>query len=580
MFNKQYDPNTIPTEFRSSGGNIFESFTSENEQMMIDIKSMHITTTDMRSLYQAIERVFECSKTNETIKRSICFATTGFASFMVILQRERERDGKQQLIEHLDIVNIKTDDLLPLSDWCHYKAYSDPCFVLFEDWYVVRDLLASVEIDPSLCRIHDSLGKSHTVSSSSRFYRIFLPRNHSSRDYATTTTVLDLSDEEDAFFELVVKINGNRDRARQEIQIINKIQNKWDEMHPHDKILKSSNDNEEIYVLATMSSHINHGEVTRFYDQNDMIAFFDHHIYHDVNNPQTVSSATGSREKIKNLVNFSDSHRHTVGPAKLENNIDNLSKFLTPSAKSLVKDMKCAWWQRSGKSMIQKGKELNGMLMLKGYPRVQVDPQQLINHLNWIHQNPRILHCDLRPQNVIAFPAIPNIIPDNQYSFIIDFDLANELPAGTDSMKIELHHGARKELLRKFSLLIDDRFCVFNQKVDERCLDYSFIRHNDDITKNTRINLLDAQSETVSQSLRPSSSAAMSEGSGIGDSWSRDSPTMGQFVTRKVVSFQNVEIIPPPRPSSWSEHKHSIPSSSSVEPARKKGPNHNNTSRN
>lgn len=390
----------------------------------------NVSTTDVEIhvLVQAIRRVMFYGRINETLKRSIGFATTGVFSWVVLLQRERIN---YKLVEKLYLINIHNHELLPLYDWCNYRALNDPFFTFFDDWYVVKDLLSACKIEPTLCGIKDCFDMKHFAVSESRFYKIYLPRYNSIQNQVRTTTV-DISDEDDC--ELVVKINLNERRGQHEVKVINHIHECWT------KTTSSTIPCSPVkYVLATLSE----SRVTSLYDYSDMVHFIDYHKYQ--------TDEKGDAVLVKNIA-FDDPN---IGWRKIDAEVEKASSecppYLTPSAFNLVRQKK-AWWQTSCQSLQSSEiKKFNGILMVRGYPSQMVDERQLQNSLQWIHQTAHILHTDLRPTNMVKFPCIPSLIPNGQTSFVIDFDLAhmmvNPVHPSRYTCTLKLGNGARKECI-------------------------------------------------------------------------------------------------------------------------------------
>ncbi len=394
-------------------------------------------------LIQALERVFVYANTNQTVARISCFATTMVHSWLVLFERNFSNDTGGNPC--LYIINIERVAMFELYDWFNHQCLKDPYFNFSEDWYVIRDLLESCGIDATRCGIVNTSDKAHFKTSSSRLYKIFLPRDVSMED----NTGLALDSEDD--YELVIKINGDATIGQHEVDIINHVNECW--KHQPDTSVGCS---PVAYVIATLSSQAFDGEVKNFYTESNLMNNLFDFLRTDtqgVNDAQAidVDKSQDLSQRVEQLSLDLESSDNRPSHSKQSASIEAFAKasecpdILSPSAFKAIQDGK-GWWQRNSKSL--QSSSLNGILMIRGFPNEEVEFVGLLTKLQYLHNTARIFHTDLRPVNLMSFPAIPGIIPESGMSFMIDFDLAQSLPPGASEVEITLDNGGRSDMVR------------------------------------------------------------------------------------------------------------------------------------
>jgi hypothetical protein len=108
------------------------------------------------------------------------------------------------------------------------------CFL--EDWFVVKDLLVSIDLDPFACEVHIVPNDcTEVAASASKLYKISLPRQHvttgrQDKQNAPPHSLHFDPTSSSSAYELLIKVNSRDAFGANEVSMLKEIHNTW-QMH-------------------------------------------------------------------------------------------------------------------------------------------------------------------------------------------------------------------------------------------------------------------------------------------------------------------------------------------------------------
>lgn len=166
-----------------------------------------MTDNEYLVLKQAVERVFCTASLNECLTRVVCFATTGWFSWIVVMTRDCV---KHALSDTYTVFSISADMIHPLWDTITQTAIQSPTYFCSSDGYLVSQTLRQLGINSAYCAVKKAF------QSGSAVYSIGLCHH----DPVRKTVVVDLLKQ-----HLMIKVNTNPQRASKEVAALRVLKN-------------------------------------------------------------------------------------------------------------------------------------------------------------------------------------------------------------------------------------------------------------------------------------------------------------------------------------------------------------------